>query len=237
MFSQKPRSRFRRLWKSCVFVLALLGVAAVGHIWIVSSFIDDTVYGAEQLLHATRSQIISWEDGRNAVQISYASELPADAFWRIISDHHSYHDLMPGVEIKSERQNGDGTTTVEQVLRLPYTEYQIQLQVSTTTEGPVRKWKWRQTNGPLEADDGAFVVEDHGDKTILRYQASAIVPGCPQWLVNYTMRHRHLAMLELMERHARAAKSGAESGAESGAKSGSAPADVMTAGGHSNGHP
>jgi uncharacterized membrane protein len=186
-----------------VLVLGLLGAAALGHIWYRGSHVDDRVYSVVELEQGPVAQIISWDEGRTAVQISRLSTLPADHLWRVVTDQGRFDEFMPYVRSTTVRPGPEETLIESQVLDLPHASYELELTIRLRDHDGTRTARWAQTKGVLSYNQGAWVVESHGERTILRYQVSAALGGVPQWIVNYAMRRRLGRLLEAVESRVR----------------------------------
>jgi Polyketide cyclase / dehydrase and lipid transport len=192
----------RRVKRWIIPILAGMGIAAISHIWYRGSHIDDRVYSAE-LDRGPISQIISWDGGRNAVQISRLSALPADDLWRVVTDQGRFDEFMPYVRTTTVRPGPDDALIESQILDLPHASYELELTIRLREEGDKRTAGWVQTKGILPYNQGAWVVERYGKQSILRYQVSAALSGVPQWIVNFAMRRRLGRLLEAVETRVR----------------------------------
>jgi ribosome-associated toxin RatA of RatAB toxin-antitoxin module len=194
----------RRGFKRWIFAaLAASGAAALCHIWYRGSHVDDRVPSASELEQGPVSQIISWEEGRTAVQISRLSTLPADDLWRVVTDQARYDEFMPYVRTTTVRPGPDDTLIESQILDLPHASYELELTIRLREQEGRRTARWEQTKGVLPYNQGAWVVERQGERAVLRYQVSAALNGVPQWIVNYAMRRRLGRLLEAVETRVR----------------------------------
>ena len=66
-----------------------------------------------------------------------------------------------------------------------------------------RTARWEQREGTLVFNQGAWVVESHGDRSVLRYQVAAQLIGVPQWVSNYAMKRRLGRLLDAVEKRVR----------------------------------
>lgn len=197
-----PISRYG--FKRWLFLgLTALGTAALGHAWYRGSHVDDRVYSVSELEHGPVSQIIDWEGGHTAVQISRLSALPADDLWRVVTDQGRFDEFMPYVRSTSVRPGPDDSLIEAQFLDLPHASYELELTIRLREQGDTRTAGWVQSKGMLSYNQGAWVVENHGDRAILRYQVSAALSGVPQWIVNFAMRRRLGRLLEAVETRVR----------------------------------
>lgn len=194
------RHGFKR-WIALALIIA--GLMALGFVWYRGSYVDDHVYTAAELDAGPVSQIITWENGRTAVQISRLSPLSADHLWRVATDQGRFDEFMPYVRATTVRPGDDNTLIEEQWLDLPYGSYDLELTIRLVEDGNVRKARWEQSRGSLTYNQGAWVVEQHGDGAILRYQVSATLAHVPQWVVNFAMRRRLGRLLQAVETRVR----------------------------------
>ena len=174
--------RWRYGWKRWTFLgCLLLGAAAIGHMWYVGSHVDRHVYTVSELEAGPIAQIIAWDGGRTAVQISRLSSLSADDLWRVVTDQGRFNEFMPYVRSTSVRPGPDGASIVKQQLDLPHAKYELELEIRLREQDGVRTALWQQIRGALSFNQGAWVVESHGDRSLLRYQVSASLSWVPQW--------------------------------------------------------
>jgi len=190
----------------------LLGAAVTAWMWYRGSAIDARVYAAEELKRGMRAQIVAWPGQRTAVQISRYVELPPDAVWQVVTDQARFDEFMPYVRKTTVRPGPGGTLIESQILDLPHASYNLELEIRLEQEGTRRTARWRQMQGALEFNEGAWVVEAApGGGSVLRYQVSASLGIVPQWFVNYAMSKRLGRLLEAVERRTRALQSAASS--------------------------
>lgn len=194
-----PRG-FRRV---SISLFTLAGLAALAFVWYQGSHVDGQLRSAAELKKGPIAQIIPWERGRTAVQISRFSPLAADDLWRVVTDQGRFDEFMPYVRETTVRPGPDGTLIESQILDLPHASYDLELTIRLLEEGSTRTAAWTQSKGLLTHNQGAWVVEKVPEGSILRYQVSAALTGVPQWIVNYAMRRRLGRLLEAVERRVR----------------------------------
>jgi hypothetical protein len=199
----RPR-RHRHGFKRWIFLaLVLAGAAIVAHMAYWGSRVDARVFHAQDLDRGPAAQIVPWEPGRTAVQISRVSSLSADHLWRVVTDQGRFNEFMPYVRSTTVRPGPDGTIIESQVLDLPHSSYELELEIRLKQEGSSRIARWRQVKGTLDFNEGAWVVESEGSRSVLRYQVSASLAWVPQWAINYLMLHRLGKLLEAVEARVR----------------------------------
>ena len=139
------------------------------------------------------------------MQVSRLSTLPADHLWRVVTDQARFDEFMPYVRTTTVEPGPAGAIIEKQVLDLPHTSYQLTLEIRIEERGAARVARWRQTEGTLRFNEGAWVVEAAGGgRTVLRYQVSATLDWVPQWATNYLMGGRLGRLLEAVEARVRA---------------------------------
>ena len=106
---------------------------------------------------------------------------------------------MPYVRSTTETDGPDGLLIEKQVLDLPYGSYDLELGIRLTEKGNVQTARWEQRVGALDFNQGAWVVESHGDRSVLRYQVAAKLSGIPQWMSNFSMTRRLGRLLDAVE--------------------------------------
>lgn len=191
-------------FKRWIFLgLLAVGAVAISFMWYQGSHIDTHVYTATELERGPIAQIITWDGGRDAVQISRLSTRSADHLWRVVTDHGRFDEFMPYVESTSVRPGPDGTILEKQMLDLPHAKYDLELEIRLSEQDGTRRARWRQVQGTLSYNEGAWLVERQGQRSVLRYQVSASLGILPQWAVNYAMRRRLGRLLEAVERRVR----------------------------------
>lgn len=201
MGSDKPR---RLGFKRRVFLgLCTLGALAIAHTWYSGSHVDNRAVTISLLESGPVTQIISWDRDNTAVQLSQLSELPSDDLWRVVTDQGRFDEFMPYVRSTTVSDEPDGTFIEKQVLDLPYASYDVELGISLTEKDNVRTARWEQRKGTLLFNQGAWVVESHGDRSVLRYQVAAHLSGVPQWASNYAMTRRLGRLLDAVEKRVR----------------------------------
>jgi hypothetical protein len=199
-----PNWRDRFGFKRWVFLALLVaGAAVLGHVWYGGSQVDPHEYTPAELEEGPVTQIISWDGGRTAVQVSRLSPLPADHLWRVVTDQGRFNEFMPYVRETSVQPGPDGLLIERQKLELPHASYELELGIRLSERGNVRTARWEQRQGTLRFNQGAWIVQSHGDRNVLRYQVSASLTGVPQWLVNYAMRRRVGRLLDAVEARVR----------------------------------
>ena len=184
----------RRRW--ILRVLALGGLVVLVHLWYVGSHIDGTVYGPAELGDRQVAQIIQWDKDHTAVQISCVTRLPVEHVWRVLADQERFDEYMPWVISSTVRPGPTNPLFVEQRLDLPTGTYALTLEITLERSGNTSTARWRQLEGEMAFNEGAWVVEDHGDSVVLRYQVAASMWPFPQWVANYAMRLRLGGLLD-----------------------------------------
>ena len=195
------RSKFVRRWIWRGLLIA--GIAVIGHIWYWGGHVDPQVYGVTELAGGPVTQIITWDDGHTAVQASRLTDLSADQLWKVVTDQGRFDQFMPYVRQTTVEKLPDGKFLEKQILDLPTGSYNVDLEITLDLQANVRKARWRQLNGTLDFNEGAWVVEQAGPKTILRYQVAADFNWLPQFVVNYALRKRLNKLLESVETRVR----------------------------------
>lgn len=191
-------------FKRWIFLgLLVAGAAVLAHVWYCGSHVDPHQYDADELKHGPIAQIISWDGGRTAVQISQLSALPPDHLWRVVTDQGRFDEFMPYVRSTTVEPGPDGTLIEKQILDLPHTSFELELAIRLSEQDGRRRARWEQKKGTLNFNQGAWIVESLGDRSVLRYQVSASLDWVPQWLVNYAMRRRLGRLLEAVEARVR----------------------------------
>lgn len=186
--------------KRCVFLsLAALGAVTLVYVWYSGSHIDNSAVTINQLESGPITQIISWDATNTAVQLSQLSDLPADDLWRVVTDQGRFDEFMPYVRTTTVSDGPNGLLIEKQVLELPYASYDVELGIRLSETGDVRTARWEQRQGALKFNQGAWVVESHGDRSVLRYQVAAKLTGIPQWVSNFAMRRRLGRLLDAVE--------------------------------------
>jgi hypothetical protein len=196
----RRRYGFKR-WVALAFIV--LGILVIGHIAYQGSVVDAHVYSPSELEAGPVDQIILWDDGRTAVQVSRLSDLPPDHLWRVVTDQARFDEFMPYVRETTVTANPDGSFLEKQILDLPHASYDLELEIRLSERDGVRTARWVQQKGVLPYNQGAWIVEDHGGRSVLRYQVSASVSWVPQSLANYAMRMRLGRLLEAVEARVR----------------------------------
>jgi hypothetical protein len=184
-------------------VLLVCGVAVVGHACYNGSRIDPHEYTPAELERGPITQIVAWDGGRTAVQVSLLSQLPPDDLWKVVTDQARFNEFMPYVRETSVEPGPDGLLLEHQKLDLPLASYDLELGIRLTERDGIRTARWEQRKGTLRFNQGAWIVESHGDLSVLRYQVSASLDIVPQWIVNYAMRRRLGRLLEAVETRVR----------------------------------
>lgn len=182
--------RMSRRLRWILRVLAIGGLVVLAQFWYVGSHIDGEVYGPAELGDRQVVQIIRWNEDYTAVQVSCATRLPVEHLWRVVADQGRFQEYMPWVASSTVRPGPSGTLIDEQRLDLPMGTYALTLEITLERSGNTSTARWRQLEGELAFNEGAWVVEDHGDSAVLRYQVAASLRLLPQWALNYTMRLR-----------------------------------------------
>jgi hypothetical protein len=202
--STTPSRRLPRGFRRTIIsLLTAAGLAALGFVWYQGSHVDGRIHSTVDLKNGPIAQIIPWEGGRTAVQISRFSTLPADDLWRVATDQGRFDEFMPYVRETTVRPGPDDTLIESQILDLPHASYDLELTIRLREENSVRTAAWAQSKGLLTYNQGAWVVERVPEGAILRYQVSAALTGVPQWIVNYAMRRRLGRLLEAVESRVR----------------------------------
>ncbi|MBI4600960.1 MAG: SRPBCC family protein [Planctomycetes bacterium] len=196
------RSRGFKRWVFLALMAA--GAASVATVAYKGGHVDARVLGPAELEAGPATQIVAWEGGRTAVQVSKLSALPADRLWRVVTDQGRFDEFMPYVRSTEVRPGPGGALIETQILDLPHASYDLELEIRLKEEGNVRTAAWRQLKGTLSYNHGAWVVEAHGPRTVLRYQVSASLGWVPDWAVNYAMRGRLTKLLDSVEERVRA---------------------------------
>lgn len=102
-----------------------------------------------------------------------------------------------------DRAGRDGTLIEKQILDLPHASYELTLEIALDERPALRTARWRQMQGALDFNEGAWVVEEEGDRTLLRYQVAAALHWLPQGPSNYVLRWRLARLLEAVEQRVR----------------------------------
>lgn len=201
LLADKPqRHGFKRRF---FLALCTLGAVAIAHTWYSGSHIDNRAVTISRLESGPVTQIISWDGDNTAVQLSQLSELPADDLWHVVTDQGRFDEFMPYVRTTTVSEGPGGTFIEKQVLDLPYASYDVELGISLVEKDNVRTARWEQRKGTLLFNQGAWVVESHGDRSVLRYQVAAHLSGVPQWASNYAMTRRLGRLLDAVEKRVR----------------------------------
>jgi hypothetical protein len=185
--------------------LALLGGAFVVMLamavlaYFYGGIINTTEYGPNDLRGGPRSQIVPWPNNNTAVQVSRLSKLKPDHLWKVVTDQSRFDEFMPYVRETTVEALPDGSFLEKQVLDLPAGSYDLDLRIRLTAHDNIRRAAWEQQRGTLRYNAGAWIVEKHGDESILRYQVAARLGWLPQWMTNSAMRGRLGKLLEAVE--------------------------------------
>lgn len=180
-----------------------MGAIVVTHVWYAGSHVDPHTYGAAELANGPITQIIPWDDGHTAVQTSRLTDLPADQLWKVVTDQGRFDQFMPYVRSTTVERLPSGKFLEKQILDLPHATYEVHLEITLDQQLGVRKAYWRQVNGTLEYNEGAWVVEEADGKSILRYQVAADANWLPQFVVNFSLRPRLDRLLQSVEQRVR----------------------------------
>ena len=183
--------------------LAMLGSVVVAHVWYSGSHVDNRVVTIGRLENGPVTQIISWDTDNTAVQLSQLSNLPADDLWRVVTDQGRFDEFMPYVRTTTVNDGPNGTLIEKQLLDLPYASYELELGISLSKKDNVRTARWEQRKGALAFNQGAWIVESHANRSVLRYQVAAHLSGVPQWASNYAMTRRLGRLLDAVEKRVR----------------------------------
>lgn len=178
----------RRRW--IIRVLAIGGLVVLADLWYVGGHIDGKLYGPAELGDRQVAQIIQWDKDHKAVQISCATRLPFEHVWRVVADQERFDEYMPWVADSTMRPGVTGVFIEELKLKLPMGTYAQTLEITVKRSGNISTARWRQLEGDLAFNEGAWVVEDHGGVAVLRYQLATTFWPLPQWAVNSAMRSR-----------------------------------------------
>lgn len=193
----------RRIARVAFKVILVIVTATVLRAWYVGSHVDTHQYGAAELERGPVAQIIQWNEDHTAVQVSQLSTLHADRLWRVVTDQERFDEFMPYVKNTTIRPGPDGSVIETQVLELPHKNFDLELEIRLTGDNNTRTARWRQLRGLLAFNEGAWVVERAGDRSILRYQVSGSLDWIPQWAINYVLRPRLARLLKAVEERVR----------------------------------
>jgi hypothetical protein len=187
--------------KRLVLLAGALAIAAAMSVlaYMYGGIVNTADYGPNDLREGPRSQIVAWPDSNTAVQISRLSKLQPDHLWKVVTDQKRFDEFMPYVRETTVEALEDGSFLEKQILDLPVGSYDLDLRIKLTAAGNVRRAAWEQQRGTLSYNAGAWIVEKHGDESILRYQVAARVGWLPQWMSNSAMRGRLGKLLEAVE--------------------------------------
>jgi hypothetical protein len=202
-YASERRAGRSPIWKWAFRILLIAGAAVVAYVWYSGSHVDSRTYGAADLANGPITQIIPWDDGRTAVQVSRLTDLPADQLWKVVTDQGRFDQFMPYVRKTTVEPLPGGKLLEKQILDLPHATYNVELEIALDQQPGVRKARWRQINESLTYNQGAWVVEESGGKSILRYQVAAGVDWMPQFVVNFSLRPRLNRLLQAVEQRVR----------------------------------
>jgi hypothetical protein len=148
-------------------------------------------YTADELGERVVGQVTPLFDG-TGVEIWGVIEAPADKVWKVVTDQDRFAEYMPYVETSRISERHADHLVEEQTLDLPMGRFErLKLKIWYESEGNRRTAQWNQLQGTPKINRGAWVVEDHGSRSILRYQVRCDPgQGVPEWFLRFFMKHR-----------------------------------------------